>query len=431
MNSTSAMDVNVENKNTRKLLGSAVNNTSIFSRKGFLDRLFTAWFDRLVYPQIWEDPEVDIQALQLNRNSRIFTISSGGCNVLNYLTEQPEVIEVVDLNEAHIALIKLKLIAIQHLPSYEAFFDFFGRADLPKNIDRYEAYIKPNLDSETLKYWESRERPWKQKRIEYFTNGFYKHGLLGHFIGLIHWTSKRLGHDISQVMQARTMQEQQVLFDQHVAPVFDTKLLKFLCNRSMVMYSLGIPPAQFEEMNRDSKEAKIGMHSLLKERARQLACDFPLEQNYFAWQAFNRGYDIKHRKAVPRYLKSDQFEALQNHVNQVNITHTSMTERLKDLPDNSLNAYLFLDAQDWMDQTQLTELWQEVNRTAMPNARVVFRTAGDASPLEEKLPHSILQNWHTNQEDNQNYTKQDRSGIYGGVHLYIHSNSEENHQKLH
>jgi len=421
MNSSSAIDVSTENQKTKELVSSAVHNTTIFSRKGFLDRLFTTWFDRLVYPQIWEDPEVDIQALQINKQSRVFTISSGGCNVLNYLTEEPESIEVVDLNEAHIALIKLKLAAIEHLPNSEAFFDFFGRANLYKNIDRYEAYLKPNLDLETLNYWESKERPWSKKRIEYFTDGFYKHGLLGHFIGLIHWTSKRFGYDISKIMQARTMEEQQKLFDEHVAPVFDTRLLKFLCNRSMVMYSLGIPPAQFDEMNKESKDAQIGMHTLLKEKARQLGCDFPLNENYFAWQAFNREYDVKHRKAVPRYLKKASFETLQSNFNKVHVTHISMTERLKDLPDNSLNAYLFLDAQDWMDGTQLTELWSEVNRTAMPNARVVFRTAGEISPLEEKLPGTLLSQWQTNPENNQSFTKQDRSGIYGGVHLYIRS----------
>lgn len=87
MSSTTSMDASATNQKTKKLLDSAVNNTSIFSRKGFLDRLFTQWFNRLVYPQIWEDPRVDIEALQIDKHSRIFTISSGGCNVLNYLTQ--------------------------------------------------------------------------------------------------------------------------------------------------------------------------------------------------------------------------------------------------------------------------------------------------------------------------------------------------------
>lgn len=403
---------------TKALLDSAVNNTSIFSRKGILDRLFTTWFDRLVYPQIWEDPEVDIQALKLNSQSRIFTISSGGCNALNYLTEHPESITVVDLNEAHIALIKLKLTAIKHLPDQTAFFDFFGKADLKKNLDRYHADIKPNLDEKTLAYWEAKTSFFGKKRITQFTDGFYRHGLLGQFIGLIHWLSKRLGYDISKVMLAHNLKDQQTLFDRHVAPVFETRLVKFLCHRPIVMYSLGIPPAQFEEMNQESKQDRHGMHDLLKERARRLACDFPLKDNYFAWQAFNRSYDIVHREAVPRYLKTDQFDTLQLEQHKVHVFHQSMTERLKVMPAQSLNAYLFLDAQDWMDEQQLTELWQEVNRTAMPNARVVFRTAGTTSPLEEKLPKEILQNWHTDSLQNELWTREDRSAIYGGVFAY-------------
>lgn len=403
---------------TKQLLKKAVNNTGWFSRKGVLDRLFTAWFDRLVYPQIWEDPEVDIAALHLNAESHIFTISSGGCNVLNYLTEQPASITVVDLNEAHIALLKLKLAALQYLPDEAAFFDFFGKANLQKNLDRYHAYIQPHLDAQTRAYWDGKERFSRKPRIAMFSEGFYRFGLLGNFIGLIHWVSQRLGYDISQIMQARTPEEQAQLFAQHVAPVFDTRLLKFLSNRPVVLYSLGIPPAQFTEMQQDSKEHAQGMHELLKERARKLACDAPLTDNYFAWQAFQRSYDVEQRQALPRYLKARYFDTLQQQTGKVAVYHESMTERLKKLPANSLNAYLFLDAQDWMDEQQLTELWVQVNRTAMPNARVVFRTAGTTSPLEQKLPPELLRHWHTDAIANQDWTRRDRSAIYGGVFCY-------------
>jgi len=418
MTSTTTLDPqNSDNRPTKELVSNAVNNTSVLSRKGLLDRLFTKWFDRLVYPQIWEDPEVDIKALQIDQNSRIFTISSGGCNVMNYLTKNPESITVVDLNEAHIALIKLKKAAIEHLDQ-EAFFDFFGRANLPKNLDTYRAKLEFQLDEKTVSYWNEKEHLLTNPRIGYFTDGFYRHGLLGRFIGMIHWTSKRLGYDISKMMQARTLEEQQKLFDENVAPVFDTRLLKFLSNRSVVLYSLGIPPAQFDEMNQESKDQKIGMHTLLKERARRLACDFPLEENYFAWQAFNREYDVKRRKAVPLYLKREHFETLKANIGKVAIYHKSMTEQLKVMPNQSLTSYLFLDAQDWMNVDQITELWQEVSRTAMPGARVVFRTAGEISPLEEKLPDSVLSEWTTDLEANKAWTAMDRSGIYGGVHVY-------------
>ena len=86
-----------------------------------LDHAFALAFRGLVYAQIWEDPDVDMTALQIRPDSRIIAIASGGCNVLSYLTADPEAITAVDLNTAHIALNKLKLAAAQHLPDHAHF----------------------------------------------------------------------------------------------------------------------------------------------------------------------------------------------------------------------------------------------------------------------------------------------------------------------
>jgi S-adenosylmethionine:diacylglycerol 3-amino-3-carboxypropyl transferase len=94
---------------SNRLLKAAVFNTPAITTKGLLDRLFALWFERFVYNQIWEDPSVDLEALQLDETSRVVTIASGGCNVLNYLLAGPKSIVAVDLNPAHIALTKLKL----------------------------------------------------------------------------------------------------------------------------------------------------------------------------------------------------------------------------------------------------------------------------------------------------------------------------------
>ena len=46
-------------------LKAAVHRSKPLSRAGVLERLFTLTFERLVYPQIWEDPVVDLEALDL------------------------------------------------------------------------------------------------------------------------------------------------------------------------------------------------------------------------------------------------------------------------------------------------------------------------------------------------------------------------------
>ena len=47
-------------------LNEAVRRNRAFSREGLLERLFERLFRGLVYTQIWEDPEVDLEALALD-----------------------------------------------------------------------------------------------------------------------------------------------------------------------------------------------------------------------------------------------------------------------------------------------------------------------------------------------------------------------------
>ncbi|HLM01417.1 MAG TPA: DUF3419 family protein, partial [Pyrinomonadaceae bacterium] len=133
----------------------AVQNEKTASRQGILQRLFAVWFDAFVYNQIWEDPRVDLQALRLDEKSRVLTISSGGCNALNYLVENPASVTAVDLNRHHIYLLNLKIAALKFLPGFEDFFAFFGYGRSEKNVANYQEFIAPKLDDETRAFWES------------------------------------------------------------------------------------------------------------------------------------------------------------------------------------------------------------------------------------------------------------------------------------
>src|SRR6201987_178141 len=116
-----------------QLIADAANNSLAQNEPTIWDRIVALWLRRLVYTQIWEDPQADLAALQLPLGSTIVTISSAGCNALSYLTAQPAQIYAVELNEAHLALLKLKLAGIRACSTYEEFWQFFGEAASPKN----------------------------------------------------------------------------------------------------------------------------------------------------------------------------------------------------------------------------------------------------------------------------------------------------------
>jgi S-adenosylmethionine-diacylglycerol 3-amino-3-carboxypropyl transferase len=259
------------------------------------------------------------------------------------------------------------------------------------------------------------DAPLIGRRINYFTKGLYRRALLGRFIGIAHKSAKLLGGDPQRILMAKTMDEQRQIFDESVAPVFERKMIRMLCKLPVSFYSLGIPPAQFEALRRDADGDLV---TLFRERVRRLACDFPIENNYFAWQAFGRGYDQQNRQAVPAYLHADIFKVLGERAARAETKLASMTDFLGNEPAASVDAYVLLDAQDWMGRDQLNALWRAISHSARPGARVIFRTAGADSPLTDALEPDILAQWTYEAERSRALLARDRSAIYGGFNLY-------------
>jgi S-adenosylmethionine-diacylglycerol 3-amino-3-carboxypropyl transferase len=388
-------------------LKSAVHHNPVASGAGALERLFTFAFSGLVYPQIWEDPQVDLAAMELARNHRVITIASGGCNVLSYLVRRPHSIIAVDLNPAHIALTRLKLAAARHLP-YQAFHSFFADACSLGNPAIYTSFLRPHLDEETRRYWDA----WTltgRRRIQLFARNFYRYGLLGRFIGSAHLLAKLYRRNPSLLLAAATIEEQRALFERHLAPLFRKKLVRWLTGRRLSLYGLGIPPEQYTKLAGSSCMADV-----LSDRLRKLACDFPVADNYFAWQAFARAYG----PALPPYLQRGNFAAIGEGASRVTTVKAAFTDYLRQEPAASIDRYVLLDAQDWMNDRQLNQLWAEITRTAKPGARVIFRTAGDASILPGRVGPDILSRWDYQEHRSRELFAHDRSAVYGGFHLY-------------
>ncbi len=399
-----------------EMIGAAVSRSRLLSAEGLRERLFTLVFSNLVYPQIWEDPAVDLEALALDGDSRIITIASGGCNVLSYLTAGPAHITAVDINGAHIALNRLKLAAARHLPDYDAFYRFFGAADATANIAAFKQHILPHLDTRTAAYWYGRHGIRRGRRIRRFTNNFYRAGLLGSFIGASHLVARLYGVNPRTLLKARTLEEQRRIFDRELAPLFSRRMVRWLVNRPASLYGLGIPPAQYKALVGGMEG---GMAEVLRQRLERLACGFPLSENYFAWQAFGRRYAASGRGTLPPYLDRANFDAVRDHASRVSVHHVSLTDHLAAAPAESLDRYVLLDAQDWMSTEDLGELWREITRTARPAARVIFRTAAEESVLPGRLAPGLLARWRYEAERSRELGARDRSAIYGGFHLYV------------
>ncbi len=396
------------------LLKTAVYQNPAASKQGLMERLFALFFDNLVYPQIWEDPVVDMRALAIQPDDHLVTIASGGCNVLSYLTADPARVTAVDLNPAHLALTRLKLAGVRHLPDYETFRRFFAEADSATNIADYKTHIAPALDDETRKFWSGRDI-FLSPRISLFKRNIYRHGLLGYSIFIGHVVARLLGTNPVDIMASRTLEDQRNFFERRLAPLFDNRIVRWLYASPITLYGLGIPPAQYTELAGGRHMADV-----VRDRVKRLACDYALSDNYFARQAFARSYDTANPDNVlPPYLEAAHWHHIRDRADRVETHNRSVTDVLAQAQAGRVDKVVLLDAQDWMTNDQLNALWSALSRAAAPKARVIFRTAGTQSRLAERVDPQIMAGWRYLDESSKKFAAEDRSAIYGGFHLYM------------
>jgi S-adenosylmethionine-diacylglycerol 3-amino-3-carboxypropyl transferase len=397
-------------------LRSAVGYGRSLAPTNVLNAIFASLFKGLVYPQIWEDPEVDMEALEIAPDSHVVAIASGGCNILSYLTADPARVTALDLNPTHVALNKLKLAAAAQVPSWSEFYRFFGVANEKANIAAYDRWLASHLDEKTRAYWEHRRFGVGARRISIFARNFYRHGLLGRCIGFGHFVARAYGVNPRDLLRARSLEEQKNYFATALAPLFDRRLIRWALARQFSLFGLGIPPAQYEAL---AGAGNGDMAAVVYERLERLSCGFRIDDNYFAWQAFGRGYSQSEQGPLPPYLRRDNFETIKNRADRVEVLNRSFTEYLQSQDDASRDRYILLDAQDWMNDAQLNVLWKEITRTAKPGARVIFRTAAKPSLLPGRVEPETLDRWDYREAESLAFTARDRSAIYGGFHLYV------------
>ena len=300
---------------TAQFLEGAVHHHHPLSPRGMSERLFTFWFNSFVYNQIWEDPRVDLKALALTPESRMLTISSGGCNVLNYLIHKPEHIHAVDLNRSHLCLLKLKLAAIEYLPSYDDFFLFFGCGDDELNRHNYFTYLAEHLDERTREFWEKGN--WLRRaifgpRIKYFTKNFYDYAKMGYFIRFLHTIARVGKYDPARLLSAKSRREQEEIFESNIAPFFDNWFVRATGKMPVMLYSLGIPPHQFSAMETETDGGLVAHVSRageapglrLSRSARIISAGRPSAAATTAPRAC----------AMPEYLKEENFQALRDNL---------------------------------------------------------------------------------------------------------------------
>lgn len=303
----------------------------------------------IIYNISWEDPRVEREYLKIGSNDKILTISSAGCNVLDYLIEGPKAIVAADLNGAQLSCLDLKLACIKTM-EHDEFFQLWGESNLEIFKKYYKSKLRPLIRDQSKVFWD-------EQGETLFGENFMFAGTSG----LAAWFLQiplRLSGMRSRMLTGKSNFVADIILN-FVVSIFKRPLLW-----QWVAPLGGVPKAQLDLIKREPH--------VFSERIAEISTKRMWASDNYFYYGYIVGKFAKH--CCPRYLEEAHFPALKKYVDRVQIHHGPLAEAAT-LHDDYTFASL-LDSMDWMPNSMIAEQMAGLIPHMVEGGHIFWRSFG-------------------------------------------------------
>jgi S-adenosylmethionine-diacylglycerol 3-amino-3-carboxypropyl transferase len=356
----------------------------------------------LIFTMSWEDPECDRKALRIQPTDNLVTVTSGGCNTLTLLLENPREIFAVDINPAQSYVLELKMAAMRRLE----YFDFLGFLGVHRQPRRKEIFgrLEGDLSPDARAFWRS--------RMPLIDAGFLGKGKYEKFIRMFRTILRLLqGRGrIERMFANDTLEKQRAYFDE----VWNTRrwqgLFKiFFSKKVLGRRGLSADYFQFDDGSASFAESFF-------RRARHAMADLPIKGNYFLAQYLLGRY--LDDSQLPEYLLEGNFKVIRKRLDRIRVITSDLKQWLEDQPAGAFDCYALSNICELMNHHDTLRTFREVVRTARPRARMSFRNLMINRTVPDDFKSQVLRDDKLSKELKSN----DRSFVYSRVDaLYLSS----------
>ena len=314
-------------------------------------------FRDVLYANCWEDPELDRAAFRIEADDIVFSITSGGCNVLTFLVDNPRQVIALDLNPHQNFLLELKIASLRHL-SHERLLEFSGVRASASRL-RYYNLLRPFLTGEAAEYWDRRP-----KKIE--------RGLIhcGRYEGYMRLLRKavvvlpRKQRLVQKFYETESPAGRKQLFEERWKGPAWRFLTRVMLSRRL--NSRLFDPAFFAYLDEDFS---FGGHFAAK--AERALTELPMKENYFlSYILLGKPYD---ENGLPHYLREENWGPIRSRLDRIQIVTSSCESYFSTLPDSSISKFNFSNIFEWMPEAGFEALLKETIRVAKDGAVLTYR----------------------------------------------------------
>ena len=353
---------------------------------------------KLIFTLNWEDPEMDRMALKIKPGEAMMTITSGGCNTLSLLLQDPSLIYTVDINPCQSYVLELKSVSIKNL-TYPEFIEFVGLKPSDKRLEVYDQFRNKMSESATT-FWDSNPSIIDKG---FLINGRYEKfiKIVGRFIRLIEGKKR-----VNDLFMERNPDGQR----DYCSKEWDTGRTRFIFNLFFNKYVLARRGLKADYFTFDDGSNSFA-ESFFK-RFRKVLFDVPVYGNYFLHLYLKGCY--KSLQEIPDYLMEKNFDIIKSRLDRISFITMDAKKWLAEMPNCSIDCFGLSNICELMSLDDTRRLFMEVIRTATPGARICFRNLVIPREVPEELNHIIVKDVELSKE----IFNKDRSFVYSKVAAY-------------
>ena len=347
-------------------------------------------FNCVLYSQCWEDPQIDREAFNIQKDDVVFSITSGGCNLLSFLIDDPKTVIALDLNAHQNHLLELKMAAFKVL-SYDSMLKFIGVRKCSNRIMKYEL-IRSILSSPAQNHW--------NRNSEMISRGIIHCGRYEDYMKLLRKCLRLIVSErtVKRFFETDDIKKRKLLFEREWNNRRWRIFTKVLLSRKTM--SLLFDKAFFKYLKTD-----FSFGENFSEKVKEALTQLPTKENYFLRYILLGNYDENH---LPPYLRREHFEIIKSRLNRVRIVTDSCDSYFNQMPGNSISKFNFTNVFEWMSEESFASLLNETVRVAKDNSVITYRNLLVPRKHPDSLSHSI----HSEDEFARQLHKKDLSFIY-------------------
>jgi S-adenosylmethionine-diacylglycerol 3-amino-3-carboxypropyl transferase len=360
------------------------------SSSGRREFIHSKVFKDVLYAQCWEDPEMDRIAFGTKPGDTIFSITSGGCNALTFLLDDPAKVICLDMNRFQNYLLSLKISSFKTL-GYNETLEFFGVRPSNRRWELYER-LKPVLSEEEQFYWSNKKSDINKGIIHCGKYERYMHLLKKVFRVLI---GRKI---INELFNTSCIEEQRVLFQNK----WDNFRWILFCR---IFLSRAFASLLFDKAFYKYLEPSFSFEKYYRSAVRRAVSELPVRENYFLAYILSGNY---FKNNLPPYLKEENYDFIRKRVDRIEMVTSGCLEYLRSLPGNTISKFNFTNIFEWMSMDEFSILLLETLRNAKDGAVITYRNHLVKRSRPEMFADQIIPDTKLSLE----LLKRDRSFIY-------------------